>query len=88
MSPAFAAGGLLSRDWPYDNGQLHASARTHLLEAVKKLDAANRKAEAERVEAMLAADRHRDLSIEMSWAGPADLDLRDQGTDRHGLLVA
>jgi hypothetical protein len=73
---AFAAGGLLARDWPYDNGELHATARKHLLEAVKKLDAANRKAEAEKVEAMLAADRNRDLQIELAYHGKADLDLR------------
>jgi tetratricopeptide (TPR) repeat protein len=72
----FAAGGLLARDWPYDNGSLHASARNHLLEAVRKLDAANRKADAEKVEAMLAADKNRDLVIEMSWAGPAELGMR------------
>ncbi|HKB02389.1 MAG TPA: VWA domain-containing protein [Gemmataceae bacterium] len=73
---AFAAGGLLARDWPTDGGELHAQARKHLLEAVKKLDAANKKAEAERVQAMLAEDERRDLVIELQWAGPADLDVR------------
>jgi tetratricopeptide (TPR) repeat protein len=73
---SFAAGGLLARDWPYDNGNLHATARNHLLESVKKLDAANRKADAQKVEAMLAADKNRDLVIELNFSGPADLDLR------------
>jgi tetratricopeptide (TPR) repeat protein len=72
----FAAGGLLARDWPYDNGNLHASARNHLLDAVKKLDAANRKAEAEKVEAMLAADKNRDLVIELACSGPGEVDLQ------------
>ncbi len=73
---AFAAGGLLARDWPNDNGDLHANARKHLLEAVKKLDAANRKAEAQKVEAMLVEDKNRDLVVEMSYVGPAGIDLR------------
>ena len=73
---AFAAGGLLAHDWPYDNGELHANARKHLLAAVKKLDAANRKAEAQKVEAMLAEDKNRDLVVEMSYVGPAGIDLR------------
>src|SRR5262249_17431099 len=58
---AFAAGGLLAHDWPMDNGDLHKQARQHLLEAVRKLDAANKKAEAEKVQAMLAEDKRRDL---------------------------
>ena len=44
--------------------------------AVKKLDAANRKAEAAKVRSMVAEDKNRDLVIELSWAGPAGLDLR------------
>ena len=68
--------------------ELHAEARKHLLESVHKLDAANKKAEAEKVQAMLTADKVRDLVIEMSWHGrEADVDLRGSGADRHGLLV-
>jgi tetratricopeptide (TPR) repeat protein len=70
---AFAAGGLLSRDWASEGEQLHANARKHLLETVKKLDASNRKAEAEKVQAMLDADKVRDLVIEMSWHGKNSL---------------
>ena len=73
---AFAAGGLLSRDWPYDNGNLHSSARKHLLAAVQKLDASNQKAEAQRVGAMLEADKYRDIQIELSHHGKAGLELK------------
>jgi tetratricopeptide (TPR) repeat protein len=73
---AFAAGGLLAHDWPMDNGDLHKQARQHLLEAVQKLDAANKKAEAEKVQAMLVEDKRRDLVIKVSWANKADLDIR------------
>jgi tetratricopeptide (TPR) repeat protein len=74
---AFAAGGLLARDWPADNADLHAQAEKHLLDAVRKLDAANKKAEAERAAALLAEENHRDLVIELSWQGKkSDVDLR------------
>jgi tetratricopeptide (TPR) repeat protein len=74
---AFAAGGLLARDWPADGGDLHAQARQHLLDAVRKLDEANKKAEAERAAALLAEENRRDLVIELSWQGKnSDVDLR------------
>ncbi|HJZ93048.1 MAG TPA: hypothetical protein VKE40_19385, partial [Gemmataceae bacterium] len=73
---SFAAGGLLARDWPSDNGQLHDEARKHLLDSVRKLDAANKKAEAEKVRAMVEADKVRDLVVELAYSGPADLELR------------
>ena len=74
---AFAAGGLLARDWPTDDGQLHNDARKHLMEAVRKLDATNKKAEAEKVQAMLDAEKVRDLVIETSWHGrDSDVDMR------------
>ncbi|HEX3147762.1 MAG TPA: VWA domain-containing protein [Gemmataceae bacterium] len=74
---AFAAGGLLSRDWPMDSGDLHAQARQHLMDAVRKLDAANKKAESEKVQALLAEQKFRDLTIELSFQGVnVDLDLR------------
>src|SRR5262249_57457473 len=34
---SFAAGGLLSRDWPTDDGRLHAEARNYFLETVPSL---------------------------------------------------
>jgi tetratricopeptide (TPR) repeat protein len=74
---AFAAGGLLARDWPADGGDLHAQARQHLLDAVRKLDAANKKAEAEKAATLLAEENRRDLVIELSWQGKnSDVDLR------------
>jgi tetratricopeptide (TPR) repeat protein len=74
---AFAAGGLLARDWPADSGDLHAQARQHLLDAVRKLDAANKKAEAEKAAALLTEENRRDLVIELLWQGKtSDVDLR------------
>jgi tetratricopeptide (TPR) repeat protein len=74
---AFAAGGLLARDWPADGVDLHAQARQHLLEAVRKLDAANKKGESERAAALLAEEYRRDLVIELAWHGKdSDVDLR------------
>ncbi len=73
---AFAATGLLSRDWPSDRGELHAKARAHLSDMVKKLGSTNKKADADKLSAIIEADRRRDLVIELMWAGKADLDLR------------
>jgi tetratricopeptide (TPR) repeat protein len=74
---AFASGGLLSRDWPAEKGDLHAEARKHLLDSVRKLDVANKKAESQKVQALVDADHKRDLVIEMSWHGKGvDLDLK------------
>ncbi|HVK13696.1 MAG TPA: hypothetical protein VM597_33425, partial [Gemmataceae bacterium] len=71
---AFAAGGLLSRDW--DSADLHNQAREHLMAMVRRLSAENKKADAEKVQALVEADKNRDLVIELSWEGDADLDLR------------
>jgi len=74
---AFAAGGLLAHDWPMDRGDLHKVAREHLLEAVRKLDAANKKGEAEKAAALLEEENRRDLVIELGWHGKdSDVDLR------------
>lgn len=73
----FAAGGLLARDWPTANEDLHERAKQHLLTAVRKLDAANKKAEAEKAQALLTRENRRDVQIELSWQGTnVDLDLR------------
>uniref|UniRef100_UPI0005940DD4 hypothetical protein n=1 Tax=Zavarzinella formosa TaxID=360055 RepID=UPI0005940DD4 len=72
----FAANGLLSRDWPSDRGELHAKARAHLTDMMKKFASTNRKADADKLSAMLDADKKRDMVIELMWAGKADLDLR------------
>ncbi|HKB04474.1 MAG TPA: vWA domain-containing protein [Gemmataceae bacterium] len=70
---AFAAGGLLARDWPATAGNVHEEARKYLLDSVQKLAAANRKAEAEKVQAILDADKNRDVLVEVSFSGPGDL---------------
>lgn len=73
---AFVATGLLGRDWPMETPATKAKAKAMLLDAVKKLDAQNKKADAERVKALLEAEKKRDLVVELLWSGPADLDLR------------
>jgi tetratricopeptide (TPR) repeat protein len=74
---AFAAGGLLARDWPADSNDLHAQARQHLLDSVRKLDAANKKADAQRAAGLLAEENRRDLVIELAWHGKnSAVDLR------------
>ncbi len=74
---AFAAGGLLNRDWALDGGSYHSQAQKHLLETVKRLVAENKKGDATKVAAMVEAQTRRDLTIELMWAGQhVDLDLR------------
>ena len=73
---SFAVNGLLSRDWPSDRAELHSKARSHLTEMVRKLGSTNKKADAEKLTAILEADKKRDLVIELMWSGKADLDLR------------
>src|SRR5436190_1117599 len=51
----------------------------HVSRALNRLgdpDAANKKAEAEKVMAMIEAEKRRDLVVELAYAGPADLELR------------
>lgn len=74
---AFAAGGLLARDWAVEGGDLHTQARQHLLATVRKLDAANKKGESEKAASLLGEENRRDLVIELSWHGKkSDVDLR------------
>ncbi|HEV3261402.1 MAG TPA: hypothetical protein VG013_31405, partial [Gemmataceae bacterium] len=58
----WAAGNILSRDWPADNQKLHDEAREKL--------------RALRMDGKFEQMRQRDLVIRLSWQGEADLDLQ------------
>ncbi len=69
----WAAGNLLSRDWPADNTDLHTRALEKLQGLQRTLQSANRRDEAERMTRAVESQRHRDLIIQLSWQGEADL---------------
>jgi tetratricopeptide (TPR) repeat protein len=71
----FAAGTLLRRDWGLDGNEYHNKARAYLTETIKKLEANNRAADAEKLRKMSGQEKERDLVIQLLWNGPADLDL-------------
>jgi hypothetical protein len=72
----WAVSNLLSRDWSADGETYRAQAHGALKMLTGRLTDANRKADAERLQCTLAAEKRRDLVIEMSYVGDADLDLR------------
>jgi hypothetical protein len=71
----WAATGILTRAWTRDHETLHRQAE----EAAGDLEAAlrteGRNDEADRLAAALQQARQRDLMIDLSWSGRADLDL-------------
>jgi tetratricopeptide (TPR) repeat protein len=69
----WAAGNLLRRDWPTNNGDLQVKAQSQLKSFAEILKANQRAAEADRM--VSSADRYkiRDLVIELSWQGEAGL---------------
>jgi hypothetical protein len=71
----WAAGNLLRRDWPSEDQNLHEKAQAKLRELAGRLRQAHHSSEADRM--VTAADklRERDLVIELTWEGEADLDL-------------
>lgn len=71
----WAAGSLLKRDWPIDNQDLHQKARGKLNDLFKSLETSSRKPEAERMLGSVANLEQRDLVINLTWQGQADLDL-------------
>jgi tetratricopeptide (TPR) repeat protein len=71
----WAAGNLLRRDWPGDNKDLHEKAGEKLRELADRMKQARHAAEAERMVKSVDGLRERDLVIEMTWQGEADLDL-------------
>jgi tetratricopeptide (TPR) repeat protein len=71
----WAAGNLLSRDWPTENVNLHEKAREKMLSLQTALTAANRRDEAERMTRAVEGQHCRDLIVSLSWQGEADLEL-------------
>jgi tetratricopeptide (TPR) repeat protein len=75
----WAAGGLLSQEWPTDNHALQLKAQARLDALAGALEADQKKGEAARLRATLQKLRQRDLVIHLSWeagsSGPAGLEL-------------
>jgi hypothetical protein len=71
----WAAGNLLKQDWPMDNKELHSKAAGKLKELAQTLTKGQRRGEAEQMLKSVAQLRERDLVIELTWEGQADLDL-------------
>jgi tetratricopeptide (TPR) repeat protein len=71
----WAAGGLLRQDWPTDNQDLQLKARSKLKDLAAVLSHDRRDADAERMLQSVEQLRIRDLVIELTWQGEADLDL-------------
>ena len=71
----WAAENLLRRDWEKDGTDYHAQAKQRAGKIVKKLDAAGRGADADKLRKVLTDDGQRDLVVELLWQGAADLDL-------------
>lgn len=72
---AWAAGNVLSRDWPFDNQILHRKADDALRELRNILESEQRSSRAQALEVAARQHRQRDLSIKLTWLGDADLDL-------------
>jgi tetratricopeptide (TPR) repeat protein len=72
----WAAGNLLSHDWPVHNKKLQDRAVQKMESLVKLLEKDGRKDEAERLVSAIALRRQRDLVIQLRWQGDADLDLK------------
>jgi tetratricopeptide (TPR) repeat protein len=71
----WAAGNLLKQDWPTENKELHAKARTKLEALADTLSKSQRRGEAERMLKNASSLGERDLVVQLSWQGDADLDL-------------
>src|SRR5262249_47350713 len=76
---AWAAGGLLSQEWPVDSPRLHLTAQVRLDSLALDLEEGQRKADAERLRAAVGKARQRDVVFNLTWeagrSGPADLEL-------------
>lgn len=71
----WAAGTLLRQDWPSDNRELHLKATGMLKELAQALEREHRQADAQRMLRAVSRLNDRDLIIELTWQGEADLDL-------------
>lgn len=77
-SPAmeWAAGNLLSHDWPSDNANLQEKAKSEVESVIAMLKSEKRQADAAKMAAVADRSRVRDLVIELSWQGDAGLALQ------------
>jgi tetratricopeptide (TPR) repeat protein len=71
----WAAGNLLSHDWPVDNRKMQDLALQKVDSLVALLDKEGRKEDAERLRNSVSGKRVRDLVVKLNWQGDADLDL-------------
>jgi tetratricopeptide (TPR) repeat protein len=72
----WAAGALLTQDWPVNNKQLQNRAAQKLEALAVALAHEGRRGEAQRLRDTAAGQRRRDLIIKLVWQGDVDLDLR------------
>jgi hypothetical protein len=73
---SWAAGRLLSQDWPGPNKALQARAGQKLASLVSWLDKEGRRGQAAALRQAEVGWRRRDLVIQLAWQGDAGLDLR------------
>lgn len=71
----WAAAGILTRAWTKDHESLHRQAEEAALEMETALRRDGQAVEADRMAATLEQARRRDLAIDLTWSGRADLDL-------------
>lgn len=71
----WAASGILTRAWSGDYERLHRDAEAAVRALEVELRGASRTAEADRLVQSLEKARQRDLVIDLSWSGKADIDL-------------
>lgn len=72
---AWAASGILTRAWNKDHPALHREAEESMRRLEHELRQEGRASEADRLDRVLVESLERDLTIELSWSGKADLDL-------------
>ena len=71
----WAAGNLMRRDWAADRDLHQAKAQIALAAAIKRLRAAGRTADADKMQSDMDGEKQRDLVVEALWSDQADLDL-------------
>jgi tetratricopeptide (TPR) repeat protein len=71
----WAAGNLLSRDWPTDNANLREKTKGEVQSVIDQLKSEKRQAEAAKLATIADRSKVRDLVIELSWQGEAGLAL-------------
>ncbi len=71
----WASAGILISAWGKDHEQLHLKAEDAAVEATNELRKAGRAMDADAFERAIQEAKRRDLVIELTWSGEADLDL-------------